>query len=315
MDINEIRRKLMYFNVEDYLRNKHIPYSDEGKNVAPGWIGVKCPFCPSYDPDPGTHLGINKNSNNISCWRCPTKGTVLKFIMKTERTDINNAVGIIDNFSNTLLKRQNTPYKPSHQHIHDLTLPITFTKNIGSMQESYIRGRGFNPDYLYEKHNLYSSGPVGDYRYRIIAPIFFARRMVSFTTRDVTDQAEQPHLSLMPEESIIPPKHTLYNLDSVSDTAIIVEGLFDTWNMGDGTCATLGLRYTAEQVHMLVMKRLKRAFIMFDAKGEEMAKALAYDLTPFVPHVETITLPEGDPGELSQVDVNFFRKELLGKVY
>ena len=139
--------------------------------------------------------------------------------------------------------------------------------------------------------------------------------MVSFTTRDVTGKRYTPYIGCKEEKSVVNIKHTLYNIDSVGDTAVVVEGPTDVWNMGDGFVATFGTVYTPEQVCCLI--GIKRLFILYDGEEEaiKMAYKLAYDASTFIPDVEVLELDEGDPGKLGGSDVRVLRRELFGKIY
>lgn len=52
--------------IEDVLGTYNIPYIDNGKNVANGFVNIKCPFCSN---DPSEHLGISKTTGYWYCWR------------------------------------------------------------------------------------------------------------------------------------------------------------------------------------------------------------------------------------------------------
>jgi len=314
-DIAEIRKALMYFNVENYLRGRSIPYSTDGKNISPGYLGVKCPFCPPYDPDPSLHCGIHKTKNNMSCWRCGTKGTVLKYIMKMEKVSINPALEIIKGFGNLSVTPQGSGAKTPLQNTLKITIPKEFTTEILPGHRNYLEGRGFDADFLYDKYKLQSCGPVGKYKLRIIVPFFLNDKIVTFTARDITDLAEEKYKHLEIEESIIPPKQIVYNIDSADDTLIIVEGVTDTWRMGDGTGAIQGLTITPQQLYMIVQRQFKRIFVLLDAGTRDLGLKLAYSISPFVYDVNMWELPEGDPGKLKEDDVKSIRREIFGRIY
>jgi DNA primase len=106
-------------------------------------------------------------------------------------------------------------------------------------------------------------------------------------------------------------KECLYNIDTVKDTAIIVEGVTDVWRIGQGCVATMGLEYTTEQIKLLVDRGVKQAFVMFDSESFAIRKArkLANSLSIFM-ESETIELSDGDPGELTINQVQEIRGEI-----
>jgi DNA primase len=125
--------------------------------------------------------------------------------------------------------------------------------------------------------------------------------------------ADSTWRSLSNEESIIPPKHCLYNIDSVQDTAIAVEGATDVWRLGAGAVATLGSRWTSQQVALL--SGLKNLFVMFDSESLaiEQAYRFAHAASSVVRSVNVIELTEGDPADLSQDTVDNIRREIFGR--
>jgi DNA primase len=89
---------------------------------------------------------------------------------------------------------------------------------------------------------------------------------------------------------------------------VIVEGIFDAWRIGSGAVATFGTRYTHEQ--LLLLRGMKRAFILYDADAIPIAHKLAHDLSSIVTQIEVLELSEGDPDNLKEDDVRALRKDL-----
>ena len=112
---------------------------------------------------------------------------------------------------------------------------------------------------------------------------------------------------------VYPAKEVIYNLDSIHETAIICECVFDAWRFGAHGVATFGLQFTNRQTNALA-NRLKRAFIIFDTdptaqkKGRELGAILAFQGVD----VEIVKVNEyKDPGELPQKLADEIKKELL----
>jgi DNA primase len=136
---------------------------------------------------------------------------------------------------------------------------------------------------------------------------------VTFVGRDVTGEAEAPYENYPTSKSVIHAKNTLYNIDRVGHTAIVVEGITDVWKIGDGAVATMGTKWTKSQARQLM--GLKAAFVMFDAEKEaqEQAHRLAATLTSGVRKVEVLELSEGDPDDLPLSTVQALRREIFGR--
>jgi len=300
------------FDVIEYLDDRGIAYRTEGKNVSYGWAEVNCPFCP--DGDPSEHLGIKLDTKVISCWRCPTKGNIRKLIQRLERCSYAQVDRILEQFQDRTLKHLSTRRRRQHtSSIVDLQLPEEASPNVPALHRNWLKGRGFEPDDAIHRYNLHSVNMLGDWRFRLIIPVYQKHRLVTFTSRDVTEMADSAWRSLSNEDSIVPPKHCLYNIDSVQDTAIVVEGVTDVWRIGAGCVATLGARWTSQQVALL--EGLKNLFVMFDSESLAIVQAykLAHAASSVVRSVNVIELTEGDPADLSQDTVDNIRREIFGK--
>jgi DNA primase len=299
------------FDVIEYLDDRGIAYRTEGKNVSYGWAEVNCPFCP--DGDPSEHLGIKLESKVISCWRCPTKGTIRKFIQRLERCSYAQVDRILEQFQDRTLSHLPQRRSVSPSAVGSIELPTEASPRFPSLHTNWLRGREFDPDFVVQRYDLYAVNLLGDWRFRIIIPVYQKHRLVTYTSRDVTEMADSTWRSLSNEESIIPPKHCLYNIDSVQDTAIAVEGATDVWRLGAGAVATLGSRWTSQQVALL--SGLKNLFVMFDSESLaiEQAYRFAHAASSVVRSVNVIELTEGDPADLSQDTVDNIRREIFGR--
>jgi len=302
------------FDIEAWLNANGIPFSTDGKNVQSGWVAINCPFC----DDHSNHMGINPDTGGVNCWRCPAKGTVIMVVSKLKGISSHSAISELKKFTHRELSNRERTFNPDRMAEDNQQVKINFetSKSSDKYHIEYLRGRGFDPDYLTQHYKLQFTGPLeNDYRMRIIVPIYMHRRLVSFTTRDITGRAHIPWLHGKPEHVILSPKECLYNIDSVDDTALVLEGASDVWRMGDGAVATFGDKYTPEQVRLL--RNVKRAFVLFDTEeaAQENASKLAYDLSAFVSDVHIYELDQGDPGELTDDDVKSIRIEIFGRNY
>lgn len=288
------------FDVIAYLDDKGIDYATEGKNIGIGWIGTNCFWC----PDQSYHLGIHLEGKGFSCFRCGERGNAVKLVSEIEQCSSSQAFSIIRKYEDV----NAIVHKVEHFHADDVKLPVGVSKNFPDRHIKYIEDRNFDPDYLIRKYDLYAGGVVGDFRYRIVAPVYLDRKLVTLVGRDITDISDQRYKALSVSKSVSSVKNTLYNIDSVKDSAIIVEGIFDCWRIGEGCIATFGTKVTHEQI--LMLRGLKRAFVMFDADAVKQAYKIASLINSVVGYVEVIELSEGDPGDLNSSDVRHLRREL-----
>ena len=302
-----------FFDVKEYLDSRGIPYDEAGKNVQENWLGMQCLWC----EDDSNHLGIDLNSKGINCWRCPLKGTIIKLIMKIDSCSFASSLRIVRKFSHisTLADSRSQGPEQLTAAPSRVELPSLSENKLLQLHSNYLLKRDFDPYFIFKKYKLRSNGPLGNFNLRLIIPFYERKRLVTYTTRDVTDKAKTPYVHCSKSESILNPKQTLYNIDTVEDTALIVEGVTDVWRMGDGAVATMGDKWTPKQLRLL--KHLKRCFILYDTEEEaqENAEKLGYNLSITVPDVHVLGLEYGDPADISPDDVRSIRKEIFGRVY
>ena len=177
-----------------------------------------------------------------------------------------------------------------------------------------IYNRNFDPSYLIEKYKIYSTDHLGDYKFRIIIPIYFEGQLISYQGRDYTNKSDIRYKSCAKKDEIIHYKNIVYGIDNLPDDhGIIVEGIFDKWRMGDNALCTFGTGYTNQQL-ILLSRRLKKATILFDPeeKAQEIAEKLCRELSGLGVRSRNIKLPENkDPGELKPFEADYLTKKLL----
>ena len=311
--MKEIIDQLEYFDIEMYLEARNIEYKTEGKNIKHGWIGIQCLWC----DDASDHLGINLDNKTINCWRCPIKGTIIRIILKIDHCSLRGVLSIVKEFSDV---RHYTRERKSNEQHHtqrktSIKLPVMSKKELFPLHRTYLEKRGYDPELIFKKYNLSCNGPVGKYKLRLIVPFYLKKRLVTFSSRDVTEKAKTPYIHQPEKESILSTKETIYNIDNCKDTILVVEGFMDAWKIGDNCGATMGTKWTKIQLSLL--SQFKRVFVLYDTEedAQESAEQLCYDLSCEVDHVEILELDSGDPGEMGKSDIEHLRKEIFGKIY
>ncbi len=302
------------FDVIKYLESEDIDYHVAGeKNVTKGNIGITCPM-PDCD-DKSWHCNIHLEDQFFKCWNCNGGGQLNYLVACLQDCSWAQANTIISRFQTEFPERpigshpsrENIQPDPQSDPLRGIKGEVSFPR----MHLDYLRGRNFDPDLLIPEYGLKAISNVGPYRFRILVPIVQNGEMVSFTTRDVTGRST-PYLHCPDGRSITPIKDCLYNLDSVGDKVIIVEGVTDVWRLGKGTVATFGTNFTKRQVELLHDRGIERAFVLFDP--EEQAQRKARELTGllalFVRWVERLELASGDPADMSPERVLELKKNL-----
>lgn len=277
------------FDVIQFLEDQSIAYSESGENVSTGWIGINCPFC----DDALNHLGINRQTKVISCFKCGTTGNIIKLIQEINNCSVFQAITVVKKYQDKSLSYLDIPERQTSSS--KVILPKGSSKIFPGIFQNYFRERNFDLDYLTTKFDLYACHISSDikFKYRIIAPVYQNHELVTYVGRDVTGKAQTKYQNCPLEYSLISIKDCLYNLDSIKDKAIIVEGITDVWRLGDGAVATFGTQFTEKQVSLLT--RLEKVFVMYDSDAIEVSHRLANELTGICKNVEVIELSQGDP--------------------
>jgi len=283
-----------------FLERYNIPYDDSSKD----WINIQCPMC----PDSKKHGGFSILYGNYNCFRCG-KHYILNVISSLLNVSIDAAARIYH--ENKVRGIETSFQKPFEKACPTKTciLPRNSVPLLNS-HKRYLRKRGFDPDEIIREWGILGTNHIGPFMKRIIIPIFVNGRMVCFTSRDITEQADIRYKTCSIEESEIPIKETLYGIDKCKGKkTIVVEGPMDVWRMGPGTVSTYGTQYTNKQLEILI-KRFKTVYVMFDPDeaGQIASEKLYHELTGFGIDSGIITLDGKDPAELSLEEIKEYKK-------
>jgi len=291
------------FDIIKFLESRDISYHTSGKNVSQGWIGIQCPFC----GDKSNHLGINLSSKAASCFICG-KHRLIDVVKELDNVGYGQAKKTISQFGGGYVAPQERHHGPSK-----VILPGK--PELSDLHKQFLTKRNFDPEQILQTYQVRSVDIIGKYKFRLIIPVTYRKRVTGFTARDVTGKASIKYISSENEKSVVPVKDSLYNLDRcANDTIIVVEGATDVWRIGTNCCGTFGIGTSKAQLHLL--SKFKRIFILFDAEENAQLRAekLAVALAPLC-RVNVLCLDEGDPADMKPEDVKDLRKMVFGKVY
>ena len=203
---------------------------------------------------------------------------------------------------------------------YDIKLPSYLP--LQKRHKNYLEQRNFNPIQLQQDWNLTSTNHIGEYKFRIIAPIYFQEHIVSYQGRDVTGKSLLKYKACPQTEELIHHKHVLYGAEkAIQDRIIVTEGITDVWRMGFGSVATFGVKYTKQQFKRICS--YKTIFILFDHDrlpsgenpGKEASERLWCELTLLGKDAHEIILDKGDPADLSDKEAKQLKKDLLKEIY
>lgn len=309
-------------NVIEYLEEEiGIETSVKGNNIGTGWIGIQCPFC----NDESNHFGIRLADLRCACWKCGSHSFTSLIIELTDCSQakarqLQKEMVAGSPVDNDLSTRTNPPNDSDYYYYtrSSTILPPESTKVLPDLHKDYLRRRNFHPHRISRKYDLQAVHSTGRYKFRLIIPIYQTRRLVSFTTRAIFDEMTPKYLNPTIREVELSPKQVVYNIDNLitGHDAIILEGVTDVWRFGNGAIATNGVHYTQRQLLLIIEKKIRNAYVMFDneekaqIRGEEVCR-LIY---PFCESVEQIS-PEihNDLGEFSPNQIHELKKMLKFK--
>lgn len=299
----------MKFDIHKFVRDFSLSIAEShNKHYRDGWANLACPFC--FSDEGKHHLGYNITDDYWNCYRCGWHNHI-EVIHELLRVSWPEAERISKQYGGRPTTTNKTDQQPKPSRIDWPTGcgPLT------DRHRDYLISRNYDPDEIESIWKIRGTGPIGPYKFRIIAPIFQQDRMVSYQGRDITDKAAAKYKACPADAELIPHKQTLYGLDQAdSHTVAVVEGIMDVWRLGPGAVATFGTQWTWPQVRLLT--RFPRVVIMFDA-GEEEAKKKAEQLASALAGlggaVEMAKLPgDGDPDNLSKAEALDFMGEIRG---
>jgi DNA primase len=294
-------------NILQFFEEFQIKYWIQGKNVSKGHVNIQCPFC----NDQSNHLGINiLNLNKCNCWKCGRKNFVdiVAYILEANHKEAKLFIKDNIDTKNIIFDKEITASIKRRA-----VLPKEATDNFPKMHLKYLKDRGFNPNQVIKKFNLKACGIDGRYKFRIIIPIYQYHKLVSFTSRDITNKQKLKYLTS--PHSLIERNKLFFNFDSVSygDNAIIVEGPMDAMKIGDKCFSFLGVGITNERILEISKKKINNLYIFFDRDhaGRYGSEKLARTLAPLVKEIHVLRLTEKkDPGELTLDEVQLLRQTI-----
>jgi DNA primase len=192
-------------------------------------------------------------------------------------------------------------------------LVVPGTQPLSTRASKYLESRNFDPRYLEGKYDLRSTKNMGNYRFRIISPIYYENRIVSFQGRDYTNQQELRYKDCRKEDAIIYHKEILYNLDNCNlDRVLVVEDVYVEWRLGDNTVCTFGTGFTRNQIKLLT-KKFKVIRVLYDSEStakkkaeDAIVKLLSFGVdADFAPEIDA-----EDPAEMNAKDAILYKKDL-----
>lgn len=284
--------------------------SEDHKHSRPGWINVECPRCSG---NPGYHLGFSEKTGQFVCWRCGFV-PVLESIQKLASVSWPEAKKISIKYGEK--ERRYTRYERAPK---EKDIEVHFPKGIldffPKRHKEYLESRNFDAQRIIDIWDLRATGKRGKYSERIVAPITYRNKLMSYHARSIVPDLEPRYMACEQINERREHNYCLYGIDhAVGRSVLVLEGIADVWRMGIGSVAVFGISFTHTQV-MMLYQNFENIFIMFDETEEQAqtrAKELAHTLSTMGKNAEHITLGiDHDPGDLSDADARYIMRDLL----
>jgi len=286
-------------NLDNLLLSLGVKFLKEGHHhCRPGWLQTDCPFC-GRDTN-RFHLGWNLNLHYVNCWQCGSHrvvDTLVEMTGKTHAAIRELTQGLNSTTIQTTIERRGS-----------LVLPTGVGKLLPA-HINYLKWRGLDFKSLSRLWGVRGIGLHARLPWRLFIPIHYRGRVVSWTTRSISDRGVR-YLSAPADHEEINHKKLLYGEDFCRHAVIVHEGPFDTWRTGPGAVATCGTGFSKAQV--LKISKYPVRVICFDneTQAQKRAEQLCDLIEPFPGETYNVTLVAKDAAEASEMEIQELRRFL-----
>lgn len=331
----------MMFDWIAFLDRQGIEYVASGANVAKNNVNVHCPLCGAGDPS--HHLGISLVGPWWGCWRDPAHrgksvARLIQLLLGCSWEQAQRIAGESTSLPSDLLGSVEALLAVSSDPapLRSLKMPEEFLPFSGKPGERYYRSyltrrrytekqiEGITKNYglRYCKH--------GPFRGRIIFPVFYEGKLVTWTGRSIyaSDTLRYKTLTVDPDRaSVLGLEPAAGNISDFLlwydelqngsfETLVVVEGPFDALKLRTLGEKDAGLIATCfftsapsrRQIECLyrVLPKFKNRFLLLDegTLSKSLALKNEFDGVLSSTDLEVLYLPEHlkDPGEMSKKD-------------
>ncbi len=297
-------------NILQLYRDYSISYQTEDhKHCRPGWVNTSCPFCTG---NPGLHLGATIEGGHFYCWRCGWKPASLA---------ISKLLNISEHKAKSILRDYIHAFEPAPDpKIRLGTKAFRMPSDISPLlkqHQRYLIKRNFDPEKLEREWGLLGTGPASrldhiNYGHRILAPIHWQGKQVTFQARDISNRHPMKYLACPKHRELIHHKHLLYGREKEwGEVGICVEGITDVWRLGPAAFCVFGIEYTQKQVRIMA-KQFQRIAVIFDQETQAQIQAERLVSELGFRGVSAVNIQiSGDPGELGDDDARHLVKSII----
>lgn len=281
---------------EDVTREKR------DRHVRKGWYHTVCPICG------GKHLwlGYNKQRKYFNCFNhgySPLWKLLRAWFPGENLWEIYAQLDNVSGYSYAL-------EKPEEEKVQFEFSPPTNLHPLCSSKEhiDYIRSRNLDPETLSAQWGVWALCDDTEYKYRnriFVSVCDEDGTPVSWLTRSIYPEDPRRYLTAPKDRELSPIKRHLFGQHLVSkyDAVIVVEGIFDAFNVGRNVVATLGKKITRRQYTLI--SQYQRRIICFDNEKDtqEQAEKLVDDLSSAPGITDIFKIDAPDPGSAPKKEI------------
>lgn len=297
-----LTKTLNFFDIERFFVARYAAI----RTNRPEWIRINCP---RHD-DNKRHLYINVEDYFFNCFRCGFAGQLAFLFYELLNLPLNEHK-LVEFLKETAY------YSTTQLRTYEEKEGVKDTKEIGYPEFSvklwsvdkndkhyqkalrYLTKRNFTEHHILKYRLGYCY--FGAYVHRIIIPVYYKYRIISYVMRSINDSSERRYLNYENR----PVNDYIYNYDCIvpNKPLVICEGCFDSWRLQEvnQTVALFKKKISQNQITKLLTLGPKEVIVCLDSEAWLDALALGRILEPYF-SVSLMRLEKGDPAD-STVDV------------
>lgn len=289
--------------ITNVLNELKIDFREHGEHhhTTEGWIQIDCPWCTPQSER--FRMGIPENGWTANCFSCGKHGLVETLVEASEQS-VKIILSLLHN------ERGQKLHRTKELHTGKLVIPDGVVSLLPAHRH-YLKKRRIDPDEASALWGLKGIGIMNQHlKWRVFIPIRHLGKLVSWTTRSISDRHKHRYWSASPEQEAIQHKSLLFAEDFCKHAVIVCEGPLDVLRIGPGAVATFGSTYTSSQVLHLI--RFPVRVICYDSEptAQSQAQRLCEELSIFPGETIRVTLKSKDPGSCTPTELKQLRSML-----
>ena len=226
-------------------------------------LRLNCPFCSIANklPDNKLHLYVSLYQNFALCYRCGWRGSkhAVEDVLGVQLPYLSSDIAPDVRLRPLATNQYNPPSITLPPHLELIDNPGIATNGA----RSYLNQRGIT-DADIKRYRISIGVKGGRHNGRIIIPITYRGRTISFVSREFIFASKQRYMMPNADEIPDPTIPVVWNLDCNQPNVVLCEGILDAIKVGDYAIATLGSTPSEKQV-MLIAQHFDEVTILYDA--------------------------------------------------